>query len=147
MEVAAVRTGTILRFDDVRGYGFIVPDGGGQDVFVHANELLDDKNVFVPGASVEFEVAESDRGLKAFAVRIIGNKTSRSATGSVVRPAISTSGAADDDGLCDVLSKAEFLHELTEILLESAPALTGVQIVQLRRQLLKTAQEHGWAED
>jgi cold shock protein len=147
MEVVAVRTGRVLRFDDVRGYGFIVPDGGGEDVFVHANELLDEKNVFVPGASVEFEVTEGDRGLKAFAVRVVGKEPANTFSGIRVKPEARTGGSAEDDGLCDVLSPAEFLQELTEILLEAAPTLTGLQIVQLRQHLLKTAQEHGWAED
>jgi CspA family cold shock protein len=53
---------------------------------------------------------------------------------------------AEDDALCDVLSPAEFLRELTELILESAPTLTGLQITQLRRHLLQNAQEHGWVE-
>lgn len=52
-------TGKVLRFDDTRGYGFIVPDGGGEDVFVHANELLDEKVSYGAGTPVEFEVTES----------------------------------------------------------------------------------------
>ena len=35
-------TGKMLRFDEVRGYGFIVPDDGNEDVFVHANDLLEE---------------------------------------------------------------------------------------------------------
>lgn len=58
-------TGKVVRFDEVRGYGFIAPDGGGEDVFVHANVLGDDKYVFGPGLRVEFEVSDGDRGPKA----------------------------------------------------------------------------------
>ncbi|WP_345034392.1 cold shock domain-containing protein [Kutzneria kofuensis] len=39
-------TGRVLRFDDVRGFGFIAPDSGSEDVFVHANDLSEDKSVF-----------------------------------------------------------------------------------------------------
>jgi CspA family cold shock protein len=133
-------TGKVLRFDDVRGYGFIVPDGGGEDVFVHANELLDEKTAFSPGTPVEFEVTQGDRGLKAFAVRVTGGKRA---------PAVEAAPASqpeEDDGLCDVLSREEFNQELTEFLLVEAPELTGAQIIQLRRSLLTFAQKHGWAE-
>src|SRR5262245_18883233 len=34
-----VAVGRIVRFDDVRGYGFIAPSTGGDDVFVHANDF------------------------------------------------------------------------------------------------------------
>lgn len=51
-----------------------------------------------------------------------------------------------DDGLCDVLSGAEFSGELTEALLAAAPSLTGEQIVAVRRRFREIAVAHGWVD-
>lgn len=139
-------TGKILRFDEFRGYGFIAPDDGGDDVFMHANDLRDEKYLFRPGARVAFEVEDGDRGLKASDVRIVER-----VTGMPGRPAtpamLARSGPADeDDGLCDVLSIEEFRAELTETLIEAAPSLTAAQIVQVRQRLLDVAKSHNWLE-
>jgi CspA family cold shock protein len=139
---SAMRLGRILRFDDVRGYGFIVQEGDGDDVFVHANELCDDKSLFAPGTPVEFEVTESSRGLKAFAVHVSNKEPEVSAA----EPARAPNVALDDDGMCDVLSTAEFKLEFTELMLEAGPELTAVQIVRLRTELLASAKKHGWVE-
>ena len=71
VEVAVVLTGKIIRFDPVRGYGFAAPDTGGEDVFVHANDLEVDKELIVPGVAVEFTLGEGERGLKASHVRTL----------------------------------------------------------------------------
>jgi CspA family cold shock protein len=134
-EVLGVVSGKVLRFDDVRGYGFIAPDDGGEDVFMHANDLRDEKFLFTPGTTVEFDVVEGDRGLKATGVRVLERG-----------PARSSSSSADDEVMCDVLSPRELMQELTEALLEAAPTLTAAQIVQVRQRIAKLAHAHGWLE-
>jgi CspA family cold shock protein len=127
-----VATGKVLRFDDTRGYGFIAPDDGGEDVFMHANDLLDEKYLFRAGVKVEFDISDGDRGLKASEVRLVD----RDAVTRDVR----------DDTLCDVLSAAGFQREVTEALIESVPTLTGAQIGQIRQTMLRLAARHNWIE-
>ncbi len=81
-------TGKVVRFDEVRGYGFIAPDGGGEDVFVHANVLGDDKYVFGPGLRVEFEATESDRGPKAHTVYLLPDRGPAPTPAPAARPVI-----------------------------------------------------------
>jgi hypothetical protein len=45
-----------------------------------------------------------------------------------------------------MLSAAEYTRDVTDVLLESAPSLTGAQILQIRRGLLQFAKNHGWTE-
>lgn len=55
-------TGRVIRFDEVKGYGFITPSEGGEDVFVHANEITDRGLRVSAGTQVAFQVLEGDRG-------------------------------------------------------------------------------------
>jgi cold shock protein len=126
-------TGRIVRFDDVRGYGFIAPDDGGEDVFVHANDLRDEKNRYRAGLRVGFEVEDGDRGLKASDVHLLEQPKKQRA-------------ADDEEILCDVLSYADFSLELTEGLLDAAPTLTAAQIVQVRRRVMELVRSHNWVE-
>merc|ERR1719150_182959 len=54
IQTGVTLTGTVKRWDIQKGFGFIVPDGGGPDVFVHARELTDGE-ILVNGAQVMFE--------------------------------------------------------------------------------------------
>ncbi len=63
-----MQTGTVKFFNESKGFGFIAPDAGGKDVFVHANGLLDDIR---ENDKVEFEVEEGRRGPNAVNVKIV----------------------------------------------------------------------------
>ncbi|MFJ3233892.1 cold-shock protein [Streptomyces sp. NPDC086787] len=144
--------GRVVRFDGLRGYGFIAPDHGGEDVFLHVNDLRIPEQQVRPGLAVEFTVEEGERGLKASDVRLAegaddASPARRGGAARVSSSPVPERGADGDDPLCDVLTSAEFLHEVTEILLSSAPSLTGEQILAVRRGLLRFGKVHGWTED
>ena len=65
--------GTVKRFDEKKGYGFLESDAGnGDDIFVHYSDIEGEGfRTLVPGEEVEFDIIESDKGLKATNVRRI----------------------------------------------------------------------------
>jgi cold shock CspA family protein len=142
--VVAEVTGKVLRFDPIRGYGFIAPDSGGEDVFLHVNDLLDEKHLVRAGTVVKFHIEEGDRGLKASAVRILETPPVAIST----RPAAAPGEDAGEEagGFCDVLTGSEFRQAITEALLDADPSLTGGQILRVRQRLEKLAVHHGWVE-
>lgn len=146
-----MNSGKILRFDRARGYGFIAPDGGGPDVFFHANQLSqngEDKKACSAGRAVEFEVVNSDRGPKAAAVRVIDGRSPRQVANAARESAPwPVDRSVDDDGMCDVLTSRELSTELTELFLKTVPELTGAQIARLRGCVLAIAGKHGWIEE
>ena len=63
--------GTVKRWVEGRGYGFIEPDEGGDDVFVH-NTDLDGTYVLMQGQKVEFDVETTPKGPRAVNVKVVG---------------------------------------------------------------------------
>ena len=62
--------GKVKWFNDSKGFGFITPDEGGKDVFVHQSEIqMDGFRTVAEGQPVEFEVEEGPKGLAAKNVR------------------------------------------------------------------------------
>lgn len=56
-------TGTVKWFNDRKGYGFIKPDDGGDDLFVHHSEVLSSGYASLnEGQKVEFEVGQGKKG-------------------------------------------------------------------------------------
>ncbi len=60
--------GTVKFFNNAKGFGFITPEDGSKDVFVHANSLSEDIN---EGDKVTYDVEESPKGLNALNVKVV----------------------------------------------------------------------------
>lgn len=60
--------GTVKFFNESKGYGFITPDDGGKDVFVHANGI--NGNYLNEGDKVTYDVEEGRKGLNAVNVTV-----------------------------------------------------------------------------
>jgi CspA family cold shock protein len=66
-------TGTVKWFSNDKGYGFITPDGAGEDLFVHFSAIAAEGfKTLDEGAKVEFEVTQGQKGPQATNVLVIG---------------------------------------------------------------------------
>ena len=66
-------TGTVKWFSNDKGYGFITPDGGGEDLFVHFSAIVGSGfKTLDEGAKVSFEVTQGQKGPQATDVQVGG---------------------------------------------------------------------------
>ena len=59
-------TGTVKWFNNAKGYGFVTPDQGDQDVFIHFSAIMmEGYKTLKEGQKVEFELEQGPKGLHA----------------------------------------------------------------------------------
>ena len=68
-----METGTVKRFNKIKGYGFITPDKGGDEVFVHFSQIqLAGYKELIEGQRISFKLENGDRGKFATDVQLLG---------------------------------------------------------------------------
>jgi cold shock protein len=71
-----VPAGRVRRFNQARGFGFIQPDEGGEDVFLHVRDLAQGESAedLTDGTPVVYGVEQGEKGLRATGVRVLVNQ-------------------------------------------------------------------------
>ena len=68
-----VNTGSILWFNEKRGYGFLKPDDGSKDMFVHYTNIISNASfkTLVTGQRVQYVVGSNKKGPQAEQIKVI----------------------------------------------------------------------------
>jgi len=89
-------TGTVKYFNTTKGFGFITPEGGGTDVFVHATAVeLAGMSALAEGQRVSFDVETDQKGSKAVRLKRDGDTATAPADGATVSSAPAAAGTLD----------------------------------------------------
>ncbi|WP_078084997.1 cold shock domain-containing protein CspD [Microbulbifer mangrovi] len=74
-------TGTVKWFNNAKGYGFILADEGGEDLFAHYSAIqMEGYRTLKAGQQVNFDIIQGDKGYHAANISVATAETSRSPT-------------------------------------------------------------------
>jgi cold shock CspA family protein len=138
--------GSVVRFDTHRGYGFVAPDDGSGDVFIHANDLRFDENLLSPGTRLTFDVEDEGRGLKASHVQLVEKPARHAVLASRASVPAAGPSPAPAPGPAPSTSETVLSHEITELLLTAAPSMTSEEILEIRTRMVQFVRQHGWLD-
>jgi CspA family cold shock protein len=75
--------GTVKWFNDAKGFGFIEPDGGGDDVFAHFSAIqMEGFRTLKQGSKVQFEVVQGPKGQLAQNIAALESRVPRAEPGA-----------------------------------------------------------------
>lgn len=64
-------TGTVKWFNNAKGFGFILPESGGEDLFAHYSSIeMDGYKTLKAGQAVVFDVVKGQKGMHATNIRV-----------------------------------------------------------------------------
>jgi len=68
--MSEISTGTVKWFNDAKGFGFITPSNGGEDLFAHFKEIQGNGfKTLAEGQRVEYKAARGPKGMQATQIR------------------------------------------------------------------------------
>lgn len=66
--------GTVKWFNNAKGYGFVLPEAGGEDLFAHYSSIeMDGYRTLRAGQDVTFDIKEGPKGLHAINIRVVAD--------------------------------------------------------------------------
>ena len=66
--------GKVKWFNNAKGYGFVLPDNGGEDLFIHYSAIqMDGYKTLKAGQEIQFEIVEGPKGLHAVNIQDVGH--------------------------------------------------------------------------
>jgi len=71
--------GTVSWYDAEKGFGFVTPDVGAEDIFVHVRSLPGGLTELAEGDRVTYDVGQSEKGLQARNIQLVGGSAHRGA--------------------------------------------------------------------
>lgn len=102
--------GKVKWFNNAKGYGFILPDGGGDDLFAHYSSIqMDGYKTLKAGQDVEFDILEGPKGFHAVNIRAESSDSDLPAD----EPAVDQSAGPESEPAETPPPAREASHEVT----------------------------------